>query len=748
MQITTNHKTFETDALNNIWNRLKEFFNTDTIPYERKEYLSSLISQKGYLPYTQVQALEELSDAEVIFAVEEKLKKNSTYNGSEFSFSSQSALERRGIKNSAWIKTEQHNIKLVGLAALGNGNRSETPGKFMDWLRELLILPSGDDKNNVMPATLYLLPFHPREFGCAYLPASSEVSPALEDARLKDLTGLDAKGQVKLFIALTQLCGHPVMYDILPQTARFSKIILSHPFAARWFDVKQLMSNIEAEIDSLSDNYDAKAFLKDKLKGKYYDANESIQDIISEIEEQLLPKKKELSENMMKKESQQILSQRAKKIINDHLGFDEFAQISEEDIPTDKQGEIIGKLINEGLWPAPGGAWCSSGVPVFDIMSNGAGYPTFKHFDFEGNDVSAFANLDCQTPYYFVYLEDGSINEAVVEFFVDYMKKLQMEYNFDAYRVDHIDHIVDKFSEDEKGLPISYRAPRMVLGKLNAAMKEQVCYFGTLAEYMLWDGYLKEYHQDMNFDLLWGNDIVSQMAKTVPAIVEDNETLEKYNSSLPSDRSRLSILKAYNNQDGEFREIDQYPGQLGEAGALFKWLKFKFLPGGKFAQRPVLFIDGDESFNKTGIEKVIGAEISMKRDDNRDFFSKFTAINDFAKSNSITRYGKAEILVSDEDKFTVWIVKEDNNNSSLLVAANAQAPTEKICKEMEDGSTQKVVEKGVDIYNKTLQLPEGMNISGRYEFRGFELVETQCEGNSLSFEKLAPSEFYIYRVSK
>lgn len=748
MQITTNHKTFETESLNNIWSRMKEFFNTDTIPLERKEYLSSLIAQKGYLPYTQVQALEELSDAEVIFAVEEKLKKNSTYNGSEFIFSAQSALERRGVQNSAWIKTEQHNIKLVGLAALGNGNRSETPGKFMDWLRELLILPSGDEQNNVMPSTLYLLPFHPREFGCAYLPSSSEVSPALEDARLKDLTGLDAKGQVKLFIVLTQLCGHPVMYDILPQTARFSKIILSHPFAARWFDVKQLISNIEAEIESSGDNYDAKTFLKDKLNGKYYDANESIQEVVAEVEKQLLPKKKELSENMMKKEAQLILSQRAKKIINEHLGFDEFAQISEDDIPTDKQGEIIGKLINEGLWPAPGGAWCSSGVPVFDIMSNGAGYPTFKHFDFEGNDVSAFANLDCQTPYYFVYLEDGSINEAVVEFFVDYMKKLQMEYNFDAYRVDHIDHIVDKFSEDEKGLPISYRAPRMVLGKLNAAMKEQVCYFGTLAEYMLWDGYLKEYHQDMNFDLLWGNDIVSQMAKTVPAIVEDNETLEKYNSSLPSDRSRLSILKAYNNQDGEFREIDQYPGQLGEAGALFKWLKFKFLPGGKFAQRPVLFIDGDESFNKTGIEKVIGAEISMKRDDNRDFFSKFTAINDFAKSNSITRYGKAEILVSDEDKFTVWIVKEDNNNSSLLVAANAQAPTEKICKEMEDGSTQKVVEKGVDIYNKTLQLPEGMNISGRYEFREFELVETQCEGNSLSFEKLAPSEFYIYRVSK
>ena len=748
MQITTNHKTFEIETLNNIWNSLKEFFNTDSILEDRKSYLSALISQKGYLPYTQVQALNELSEAEVIFAVEEKLKKNSTYSGTEFVFSAQSALERKGVQNSAWIKAEQHNIKLVGLAALGDGNKSEDPGKFIDWLRELLILPSGDERNNVMATTLYLLPFHPREFGCAYLPSSSEVSPVLEDVRLKNLISLDAKGQVKLFIALTQLCGHPVMYDILPQTARFSKIILSHPFAARWFDIKQLISNLESEIDSISDNYDAKVFLKDKLNGKYYDANESIQDIISDIEEQLLTKKKELSENMMKKEYQQILSQRAKKIINDSLGFDKFTQVSEDDIKTDKQGEIIGKLIKEGLWPAPGGAWCSSGVPIFDIMSKGAGYPKFKHFDFEGNDVSAFANLDCQTPYYFVHLEDGSSNDAVVDFFVDYMKKLQVEYNFDAYRVDHIDHIVDKFSEDEKGLPISYRAPRMVLGKLNTAMKEQVCYFGTLAEYMLWDGYLKEYHQDMNFDLLWGNDIVSQMAKTVLAIVEDNKTLEKYNSSLPSDKSKLSILKAYNNQDGEFREIDQYPGQLGEAGALFKWLKFKFLPSGKFAQRPVLFIDGDESFNKTGIEKVIGAEISMKRDDNRNFFNKFIAINDFAKANTITRYGKSEILVCDDDKFTAWLISENNNNSSILVVANAQAPTEKIFKEMEDGSSQKVVEKGQNIFNKTFCLQDGMNIVGQYEFVESELIEKSYVGNSLFFEKLAPSEFYIYRVEK
>ena len=40
------------------------------------------------------------------------------------------------------------------------------------------------------------------------------------------------------------------------------------------------------------------------------------------------------------------------------------------------------------------------------------------------------------------------------------------------------------------------------------------------------------------------------------------------------------MLKTYNNQDGEFRCFDQYPGQLSETGALYKWFKYKFLPGG------------------------------------------------------------------------------------------------------------------------------------------------------------------------
>ena len=183
------------------------------------------------------------------------------------------------------------------------------------------------------------------------------------------------------------------------------------------------------------------------------------------------------------------------------------------------------------------------------------------------------------------------------------------------------------------------------------------------------------------FDILWGNDIISQFSKTPQAIVSDNRDLEQYNTdNTDSKIGNLSILKSYNNQDGEFRAIDQYPGQLGEDGAIFKWFKYKFLPGGKNAQRPVMFIDGDESFTKRGIESVIGSEISMPRENNQKFFNKFNAINKLALENVLTREGEAEIITQDDDGFTGWMISKNPLKESLLIVANYNAPTEKLRK--------------------------------------------------------------------
>ena len=118
----------------------------------------------------------------------------------------------------------------------------------MDWLRQLLILPTGNKSNNIFGTTMYLIPFHPREFGCAYLPTASCVSPNLEDKSIFEKTGLNADEQVKMFIKMTQLAGHPVIYDILPQTGRFSKFVLANPQVARWYDITELQKQLLAKV--------------------------------------------------------------------------------------------------------------------------------------------------------------------------------------------------------------------------------------------------------------------------------------------------------------------------------------------------------------------------------------------------------------------------------------------------------------------------------------------------------------------
>lgn len=755
--------------INSAYKKLKELYNYDSISEERKEHLKSLVEEYGYLPYPYIKAVEELSHAEILYALEAKWKKNGVFDEEkgEFVFANDqiAPAQRAGYKNGDWLKKEQHNVKLINLAGLGDGNKTQETGKLIDWLRQVLILPAGMEDKGVLGTTVYLIPFHPREFGCAYLPVSTEVSPLLEDKKITEKLNLDTKEQVQLFIKLAQLAGHSVIYDVLPQTGRFSKMVLANPSIARWYDVNALISKIENEADKayemLKEEFDqedaeiVRDIYKATLKKGSNDLSEHYQAIYDRFDEIISPKKKEFSDEMMKKENQQKIHKHAKELIAEVNDFKQNqGKIDEDDIT--KQGETIRLLIKEGLWPAPGGAWCSAGTPVFDRMSDTGDFPMFKHFDFKCEDVTHFANLDCQTPYYFVYLETGEYNKLVIDVYINYLKKLQKDYNFDGFRVDHIDHIVDEVSEKD-GTPISYRAPRCVLGRANKELKAGIPHFATLAEYMLWDKFYKEYHDDMAFDVLWGNDIISQFSKTPQAIVDDNQELEKFNTdNLNSKFGNLSILKSYNNQDGEFRAIDQYPGQLGENGALFKWFKYKFLPGGKNAQRPVMFIDGDESFTKTGMESVIGAEVSMPREKNYKFFNKFNAINRFALENELTREGEAEIIRQDDDGFVSWMVSKDPLKESLLIVANYNSPTEKVTETNEDGFSNSFMKEGEIVYDKEIHLPCDYSIVSEYIFKEsgkigeseFEEVKFEKPETSIRFGDLKPAEFKIYKIVK
>ncbi len=241
--------TFSGTKLQEVFAKVKDIYCINDVSEERKQYLTDTIQKYGYLPYPHYKVLDELTPSEIIYAYVEILKLEGTYENFKLKdILNPSPLARKKVKNSNWFKREGHNIKLISLSALGDGCKTSNTGLFIEWVAQILTLPRGNANYGVLGDTIYLLPFHPREFGCAYLPMSSDVSAKLEDIKLSKFLGFDAKSQVKLFITMAQLAGHPVIYDILPQTGRFSKIVLSKPYVARWFDINELINDYKRKL--------------------------------------------------------------------------------------------------------------------------------------------------------------------------------------------------------------------------------------------------------------------------------------------------------------------------------------------------------------------------------------------------------------------------------------------------------------------------------------------------------------------
>ena len=75
-------------------------------------------------------------------------------------------------------------------------------------------------------------------------------------------------------------------------------------------------------------------------------------------------------------------------------------------------------LINEGLWPAPGGAWCSCGIPIFDKMHFSKEYPMFKHFNHKDEDEDGHFTVSYKkvaSAYNWKQLEEVKEQDKVIE---------------------------------------------------------------------------------------------------------------------------------------------------------------------------------------------------------------------------------------------------------------------------------------------------------------------------------------------
>ena len=84
MQPSLTMEKINRDSLTTLFEKLKSVYKASEISSERKEFILSRVKKYGYLPYPHIKALEELTPAETIIGIEEKLKINKIYNGEKF----------------------------------------------------------------------------------------------------------------------------------------------------------------------------------------------------------------------------------------------------------------------------------------------------------------------------------------------------------------------------------------------------------------------------------------------------------------------------------------------------------------------------------------------------------------------------------------------------------------------------------------------------------------------------------------
>ena len=188
----------------------------------------------------------------------------------------------------------------------------------------------------------------------------------------------------------------------------------------------------------------------------------------------------------------------------------------------------------------------------------------------------------------------------------------------------------------------------------------------------------------------------------------------------------------------------------------------KFIPGGKFAKRPVLLVDGDESFTKVGIERVISKESSMVRNYDWNFFEKFNALDYFAQHDKLLNTGRAVLHNQENNGFVCWeIVPDDSQKSkknekqpTYLVVANYFAPYEIKDVQFEDGHIEKKNVRGTITRDNTVKLKRGKKLVSYFDFELDELnkcmfVEKPLENDivkQITFKELRPGEFKVYKM--
>lgn len=667
-------KTKKIKTIDEIYEKIKTVYGNEEISEERKSELNSQLEKFGYIRE------RELTNSEILYCFEKKCEK--------FNFGSSLNVGNSEIKE----------INLTGIENCDN---------ICNLIKELLYLPT---KNGEVLTSIFLTPFYIRDFDCSYYIKGLKISPKIEDK----LAELDGESVVRVFVGLAKKCGHAVFTDFMTRFARYSEPFLAKPYLARWIDVKYAEEKINSYIPNVVEELE-KTYDKDDVEIVKNIYGQSSKGCLSEdyakiyevFKYHLIEYKKKLCKEMYSKENQIKLQKRVQKIVL------EFEKKDVDEYTMQNARKITEKLIQEGLWTLPCGAYKEDGLPIFDYMNSEENYPVFKHFDKDGNNISELVKNDFQAPAYLS--ENGYLNEKVAKYFIDFAVKQKETFNFDGFKIDYVKHI---FDEDKE-------IPKEFVKKLVETLKKKN--FTILI-----DGDYKKFKDiaDVVFDTL--NYDCPQ------TILSNSGNLANFNTEVGKS---ISIIRTYNNR------FDLTAG-LEKKEALFKWFCLHFLPAGKNALCPILFTDGDETFTEYEFSKSLGEDEKIAKNYDDEFLNEFRAISDFRNKSDIIRNGEAVIITEDDDGFVSWLISKEPAKEYILAVANYKPIRENIILQDSEEKIETIKENDA-VVNKMLHLPGELKVSKEYVFDGESFIEKDFEQTDLlEFEVLNPCEYRVFLLKR
>lgn len=751
--------------LNTIYPQLKQFCRD----HERSAggpspaSVVQMVERHGYLPLPCLCAGELSADA--LFAGLEAIwiRQGVMQDGRFLERCVVSPAQRLGYANQSWMGREQHKIESLNLMGLTEMRDGKPCGSFRNLLDKLLTTAGGAPAESVAATTFYLLPPYQRDgaFRSAYCPLSSETEPALADPELAKELGLSGEQQLRLFIMLCQLAGHPVVIDLLPQTGRFAKTVFVHPDCFRWYHLASLTTQLKAilaetmekigrccgglneqafrlalsayqdDIDGapleLSVNSDAretnvrtgvrtlyhelcKSVQKEEKKkagghlGMWYEElQEKVRDALHKLDPAATLRRFALPRDYWIMFRQIFflfarldtnMERHRLRISNHHLGQQHQQEVvamvrqkiaellggpvgSEQELDAQMHMALISAMQQEGLWPVEGGGWNTAGNPTFRRLSprheTPCQYPISDHYTYRGAIANAFTgDMDIITPWYFAYLEQAAqsnnLNDAVIEKYVDYCADIYRRLLPDGFRIDHLDHSADyPFSVNERGNPISYRAPLEVFARLGRRLRASDPAFALFAEYMGWgdDRHANLYHayQAHGIHLAISTDVVGEFRLNSCAVIQEgNQVLASYNRESHQE-PHFATTRILDNHDRSHPDILPALSIFNEERALLKWMKCLFLPGGHFAERPTLYLDGNDTHtpNKAFAATFLDSK-SLSRDHNMRMFCRFTSLLRFSLREPALLHGQAEFVPLSTVKRQAGVAAATSNN--------------------------------------------------------------------------------------